>query len=218
MIFPSSFGWWFVLSIHICPSWIFRVFGIHLPQDSWAEEPWPIIEGCRPVSSERASHTVLLLYHDLFRVVLLWQGFYSESLSWDAFVQLSVCSYCVSGAKLACGNISQFSSVTQSCPVLCDPVDCSMPGFPIHHQLPELTQTHVHWVGDAIQPSHPLLSPSPPAFNPKGNQFWIFIGRTDVEVETPILWLHDANNWFIGKDWERWEMLGKIEGRRRRGQ
>ena len=48
---------------------------------------------------------------------------------------------------------------------LCDPMDCSTPGFPVHHQLPELTQTHVHWVGDAIQPSHPLSSPSPPAFN-----------------------------------------------------
>ena len=59
----------------------------------------------------------------------------------------------------------QFSSVTQSCPILCDPMDCSMPGFPVHHQLPEPTQTHVHRVGDAIQPSHALLSPSPPAFN-----------------------------------------------------
>ena len=59
----------------------------------------------------------------------------------------------------------QFSSVTQSCPTLSDPIDCSTPGFPVHHQFPELTQTHVHQVGDAIQPSHPLLSPSPPAFN-----------------------------------------------------
>ena len=50
----------------------------------------------------------------------------------------------------------QFSSVTQSCPTLWDPMDCSTPGFPVHHQLPELTQTHVHGVGDAIQPSHPL--------------------------------------------------------------
>ena len=58
-----------------------------------------------------------------------------------------------------------FSSVAQSFPTLCDPMDCSMPGFPVHHQLPELTQTHVHRVGDAIQPSHPLSSPSPPAFN-----------------------------------------------------
>ena len=58
----------------------------------------------------------------------------------------------------------QFSSVTQ-CPTLCHPMDCSMPGLSVHHQLPKLTQTHVHWVGDAIQPPHPLWSPSPPAFN-----------------------------------------------------
>ena len=55
----------------------------------------------------------------------------------------------------------QFSSVAQSCPTLCNPMDCSTPGFPVHHQLPELAQTHVHWVGDAIQLSHPLSSPSP---------------------------------------------------------
>ena len=59
----------------------------------------------------------------------------------------------------------QFSSVAQSCPTLCNPMDCSMPGFPVHHELLELAQTHVHLVSDASQPSHPLLSPSPPAFN-----------------------------------------------------
>ena len=59
----------------------------------------------------------------------------------------------------------QFSSVAQSCLTLCDPVDGSTPALPVHHQLPEFTQTHVHQVGDAIQPSHPLSSPSPPAFN-----------------------------------------------------
>ena len=59
----------------------------------------------------------------------------------------------------------QFSSGTQSYPTLCNLMDCSTPGFPVHHQLPKLTQTHVHWVGDTIQPSHPLLSPSPPAFS-----------------------------------------------------
>ena len=58
-----------------------------------------------------------------------------------------------------------FSSVTQSCPTPCDPMDCSTPGLPVHHQLPEFTQTHVHQVADDIQPSHPLSSPSPPAPN-----------------------------------------------------
>ena len=60
----------------------------------------------------------------------------------------------------------QFSSVSQSCSTLCDPMDCSMPGFHLHHQLPELAQTHVHHrIGDAIKPFYPLSSPSPPAFN-----------------------------------------------------
>ena len=64
----------------------------------------------------------------------------------------------------------QFSSVAQSCPTLCDPMNCSMPGLPVHHQLPEFTQTHVYQVSDAIQPSHPLLSPSPPVPNPSQHQ------------------------------------------------
>ena len=61
--------------------------------------------------------------------------------------------------------IIHFSSVAPSCLTLCDPMNCSMPGLPVHHQLPESTQTHVHRVGGAFQPSHPLSSPSPPAFN-----------------------------------------------------
>ena len=56
-------------------------------------------------------------------------------------------------------------SVTQSCPILCNPMDCSTPGIPVPHHLPEFAQTHVHWVSHAIQPSHPLSSPSPPVFN-----------------------------------------------------
>ena len=63
-----------------------------------------------------------------------------------------------------------FSSVTQLCPPLCYPMNRSTPGLPVHHQLPEFTQTHVDWVGDAIQPSHPLSSPSPPAPNPSQHQ------------------------------------------------
>ena len=59
----------------------------------------------------------------------------------------------------------QFTSVVRLCSTLCDPMDCSMPGLPVHHQLPEFTQTHVHWVSDAIHSSHPLSSPSSSAFN-----------------------------------------------------
>ena len=67
-------------------------------------------------------------------------------------------------------NLVQFSSVTQSCPTLCDPMNHSTPGLLVHHQLPEFTQTHVHRVSDAIQPPHPLSSPSPPAPNPSQHQ------------------------------------------------
>ena len=75
-------------------------------------------------------------------------------------------------SKVRCNNLSypaQFSSVTQSCPILCDPMDCSTPGFPVHQPLLELAQTHVHLVSDAIQQSHLLSSPSP-AFNVPQNQ------------------------------------------------
>jgi len=64
----------------------------------------------------------------------------------------------------------RFSSVAQSCLTLCDPMNRSTPGLPVHHQLPEFTETHVHQVSDAIQPSHPLSSPSPPAPNPSQHQ------------------------------------------------
>ena len=67
----------------------------------------------------------------------------------------------------------QFSSVTQSCPTLCNPMNRSTPGLPVHHQLPEFTQTHVHRVGDAIQPSHPVSFPSPPAPNPSQHQSFL---------------------------------------------
>ena len=72
--------------------------------------------------------------------------------------------------KICSTSLIQFNSVAQSCLTLCGPMNCSMPGLPVHHQLPELTQTHVHRVGDAIHPSHPLSSPSPAALNPSQHQ------------------------------------------------
>ena len=78
----------------------------------------------------------------------------------------------------------QFSSVAQSCPTLCDPMDSSMPGLPVRHQLPEITQTYVHWRGDAIQPSQPLSSPSP-AFNLSQHQGlfqWVSSSHQVVKV------------------------------------
>ena len=68
----------------------------------------------------------------------------------------------------------------------CDPMDCSMPGLPVHHQLPEFTQTHVHWVGDAIQPSHPLSSPSPPTFNL--SRIRVFCNKLVLHIRWPKYW------------------------------
>ena len=85
-------------------------------------------------------------------------------------------------------ELSSVSSVTQSYPTLCDPMDCSMQGFLVHHQLPELTQTHVHQVGDAIQPSHPMLSPSPPAFSLSQNQ-GLFQGVSSLHQVAKVLQL-----------------------------
>ena len=82
--------------------------------------------------------------------------------------------------------ISSFSSVAQSCPTLCDPMNRSTPGLPVHHQLPEFTQTHVHRVGDAIQPSHPLSSPSPPA--PNSPSIRVFPSESALCMRWPKYW------------------------------
>ena len=101
----------------------------------------------------------------------------------------------------------------QSCPTLCNPTDCTMPGFPVHHQRLELTQTHVHQVGDAIQPSHPLSSPLPPAFNlfqhqglSKSNQFFTSGGqRIRVSALASVLPIN-IQDWFpLG--WTSWISL-----------
>ena len=81
----------------------------------------------------------------------------------------------------------QFTSVAQSCPTLCNPMDCSMPGLPVHHQLLELTQTHVHRIGDAIQPSHPLSSPSPLAFHLSQHQ-GLFSNESALRIRWPKYW------------------------------
>ena len=79
-----------------------------------------------------------------------------------------------------------FSSVAQLCPTLCDPMNRSRPGLPVHHQLSEFTQTHVHRVGDAIQPSHPLSSPSPPAPNPSQHQS--LFNESTLRMRWPKYW------------------------------
>ena len=82
----------------------------------------------------------------------------------------------------------QFSTVAQSCLTLCDPMDCSIPGFTVHHQLLEFTQTYVHQIGDAIQPSHPLSSPSPPAFKLSQHQVRVFSSESALHIKWPKYW------------------------------
>ena len=98
-------------------------------------------------------HVIFILCLLMGCVTLLVCEYYTSLHLWNKrFLSLSVSMY-------------QFSSVTQTCPTLCNPMDCSMLGFPFYHQLLKLAETHVRRTGDAIQPSHPLSSPSPPAFN-----------------------------------------------------
>ena len=109
-----------------------------------------------------------------------------------------------------------FSSVAQSCLTLCDSMDCSTPGLPVHHQLPELTQTHVYWVGDAIQPSHPLSSPFPPAFNLSQHQglfHWVsFLHQVDKILEFQLQ--HQSIQWVFRTDSFRiaWFDLFAVQG------
>ena len=85
-----------------------------------------------------------------------------------------------------CSFSAQFSSVTQSCLTLCNPMDCRTPGLPVHHWLPEFTQTYVHWLGDVIQPSHPLPSPSPPASNL--SQYQGLSNESVLHIRWPKYW------------------------------
>ena len=129
-------------------------------------------------------------------------------------------------ARLACGlfwaegyqdpadlrKTCQFTSVAQSCPTLCDPMDYSTPGFPVHHQLPELTQIHVHWVGDGIQPSHSPSSPSPPAFNLSYNQglFQWVSSLHQVARVLEVQLQHQSFQWILRTDFLYDKMIGSI--------
>ena len=117
----------------------------------------------------------------------LWQGCYIVG---------SLFSLCV-----------QFSLVAQSCPTLCDPMDC----LPVHHQLQEFTQTYVHWVSDAIQPSHPLSSPSPPAFNLSQHQGlfqWVSSSHQVAKVlEFQLQHLASKNSLYLWNQIKIWKKL-----------
>ena len=109
---------------------------------------------------------------------------------------------------------SPVSSVAQSCLTLCDSMDCSSPGLPVHHQLPEFTQTHVYWVSDAIQLSHPLLSPSPPAFNPSQHQGlfkWVSSSHQVAKVLKFQL-QHQSSQWIFRTDFFRIDWLDLLAG------
>ena len=96
----------------------------------------------------------------------------------------------------------QFISVTRLCLTLIDPMDWSTPGFPVHHQLLELTKTHVHWASDAIQPSHPLSSPSPPTFNPSQHQgFFQWVSSSHQVAKVLEFQLqHQSCQWILRTD------------------
>ena len=104
-------------------------------------------------------------------------------------------------SSVICKSV-QFSSVTQSCLTLCDPTDCRMPGFPVHHQLPQFAQTHVHWVSDAIQPSHPLLFTSPPAFHLSQHQglFQWVSSSHQVAIVLKLQFQHRSFQWIFRVD------------------
>ena len=90
-----------------------------------------------------------------------------------------------------CDHSVQFSLVAHLCPTLCNPMNCSMPGLPVHHQLPEFTQTHVHRVGDAIQPSHPL--PSPSLLPPIPPSIRVFSNESTLRIRWPKYWSFSFN-------------------------
>ena len=100
-------------------------------------------------------------------------------------------------ARVKHNLVTQFSSVTQSCPTFCDTMNYSMPGLSVHHQLPEFTQTHIHRVGDAIQPSHPLSSSSPPDPNPSQHQSLFQWVNSSHEVAKVLEFqlLHQSFQW-----------------------
>ena len=133
------------------------------------------------------SFSLLLSILPCFNEHFIWfiQLFFQSNFIWIwllnmnklSFLNLCIIKFLLSPTGLVSQNLSsvqfssvQFSSVAQSCPTLCDPMDHSTPGLPVHYQLPEFTQTHVHRVSNAIQPAHPLSSPSPPAPNPSQHQ------------------------------------------------
>ena len=147
--------------------WLCIVIPFHR-QERWGSERLSNLSTLRQL-------VVVLGFKPRFLVYTAHISFLSVAPCWWCLRLLQFPIWCTSPKQLPklCWHLShnrippffQFSSVAQSYPTLCNPMDCSTPGLPVHHQLLEFTQTHVHWVSDAIQPPHPLVFPSPPAFN-----------------------------------------------------
>ena len=134
----------------------------------------------------------LTLFQNLCLLIITYCLSYSINLRNGIFSTISVNN----------DAISLFSSVAQLCSTLCDPMDCSTPGFPVHHKLPEPAQAHVHRAGDAIEPSYPLSSPSPPAFNLSQHQ-GLFQGVSSlhqVAKELELQLQHQSFQWVFRVD------------------
>ena len=138
---------------------------------------------------------VFLTYYRVNHLYLLWEM--SQHLaSQEPFDKHSgILPFGVTVFKRMSLNNNQFSLVTQSCPTLCNPMDRSIPDFPVHHQFLELALTHVHWVGDAIQPSHPLSSRSPPTFNCSQHQGVYQWASSSHQVFRVLKFQHQSFQW-----------------------
>ena len=153
---------------------------------------WVAISSTRASSRPRDLNHVSCIGRPGFRVLHYHQEF-AQLMSTDSIMP--------SKYLILCCILLLLSSVTQSCPIFCTPMYCSMPGFPLHHQLPKLAQTRAHWVSDAIQPFHPLLSPYPPDFNLPASgsflmsQFFVWGGQS-LELQ---LW-HQSFHWIFRTD------------------
>ena len=130
-------------------------------------------------------------------LLLLWKScLFSGNNYWGCLSTLNLMCHILHEGFL---GGAQFSSVTQSCPTLCNPMNHSTPGLPVHHPLLESTQTHVDWVGDAIQPAHPLLSPSPHSFNLSQHQglFYWFSSLHQVAKVLEFQLQHQSFHWIF---------------------
>ena len=149
--------------------WVRKIWRRTWPGEfPWTEEPGGL--------QSRGSQRIRYNWRDLEHHDAIWEARVIESLVNWLHVSLPIEDK---------RSSVQFSSVAQSCLTLCDPMNCSTPGLPVHHQLLEFTQTHLHQVGDVIQPSHPLSSPSPPAPNPSQHQGlfqWVNSSREAAKV------------------------------------